>query len=122
MPPPGTVASCLSAAGSMMLRSRSPWLVATRSGFVGSGIAEAFIIRRVKGNTRKNAKIIRYRYTDIRLYIAGELYPRTGRLGQRWLPRVGEGEGETSGHSALADEKVDYKGKLLTVTAVMVTG
>src|SRR5580698_7599501 len=96
MPPSGTVASCLAAAGSMMLRSRSPWLVATRSGFADSGIAEAFIISRVKGRTRQNARIIRYRYAGIGLFIAGELYPRTGSLWQRWRRKVVEGEAETS--------------------------
>jgi hypothetical protein len=55
-----------------MLTSRSPWFAATNRGVAGvSGIAEAFIINRVKGRTRQN---IRQRKTNPGLFIARELY------------------------------------------------
>src|SRR5258708_3680932 len=75
MPPSGTVANCLAAAGSIMLRSRSPWLVATSIGFPGeSGIAEAFVISRLTGRTRQSGE---KRYTTVVLFMfmAQELYP-----------------------------------------------
>src|SRR5271156_5779684 len=74
MPPSGTVASCLAAAGSMMLRSRSPWLVATSIGFAGgSGIAEALVISQLTG-TRQNAEKT-YAAVVLFMFMAQELYP-----------------------------------------------
>src|SRR5579859_2923286 len=81
MPPSGTVANCLAAAGSMMLRSRSPWLVATSIGCAGeSGIADAFIISKLTGSTRQSAE---KRYTTVVLFMfmAQELYPPPPHFG-----------------------------------------
>src|ERR1700688_221680 len=81
MPPSGTVASCLAAAGSMMLRSRSPWLVATSIGFAGeSGIAEAYVISRLTGRTRQSAENI-YTTVVLFMFIAQELYPPEHHFG-----------------------------------------
>src|ERR1700677_2859111 len=82
MPPSGTVASCLAATGSMMLRSRSPWLVATSSGFTGVAVlAAAWVINRVNGKIRQSAQSTTY--TDMGLFMACELYPRTVVPGRR---------------------------------------
>src|ERR1700675_1783996 len=91
MPPSGTVANCLAAAGSMMLRSRSPWLVATSIGFAGgSGIAEASVISRLTGRTRQSAENI-YTTVVLFMFIAQELYPPGHRFG-------GEGENKLVQH------------------------
>src|SRR5580704_13506560 len=75
MPPSGTVASCVAVAGSMMLRSRSPWLVATSIGFTGeSGIAEASVISRLTGRTRQSAEKT-YTTVVLFMFMAQELYP-----------------------------------------------